>query len=125
MRIDLGGGDWADLKDPALVTNGDRKAALAYYMSHTGDAEGVAPHAWAGQCILLDGYLKTMVENWSFEMPVPSTDVGVMDRLPLEKANRLYAAVQPLMDATRPDFTPDGHKDPKAATGSSAGSKRR
>jgi hypothetical protein len=115
MRVELGGDDWADLKDPEQVTNGDRRHALSRFYAVMRDGET----AWAADMSLFDGYLEVLMEKWSLDLPLPGEDPSVMDRLSLDQSNRLYGAVRWLDDVSKPDFSPDGRADPKAGTGSS------
>jgi hypothetical protein len=114
MRVDLGGGQWAELKDAEQVTNGDRRHALSKWGALADDERTVAV---VGKMAILDGFLERLVVGWSFEMPLPSVDAESLGQLPLEASNKLYAAVNYLDGAAVPDFSPS--TDPKVGTPSS------
>lgn len=98
-RVELAGGAWADLRDPASLRNRDRKALLLPLDAVTGGdiAKGLA---------LIDELLATLVTAWSFDLPLPSVDRGSLDELTCADADRLTKAAEAARAALFPDFDP-------------------
>jgi hypothetical protein len=75
-RIDLGSGEWADVRDPRSLVAKDRKDVVRRL---TGDETG------GGAVVsMVDGVIAMMVVGWSLPLPLPSEDFNVLDSLSLE-----------------------------------------
>ena len=99
MRVELSEDGWAELRDPAQLTNGQRKplvkaiAALPTNPDGTPDLDRATPEK-----VLAIGetMLEVFVESWSFG-PLPSDDPAILDDLKATDYDRLQHAAGQLM----------------------------
>lgn len=79
-KIELPSGGWAIFKDPNTLRVKDRKKVL----KNANDQEGLM------QAIsLIDGLIAILVEEWSFEMPIPSVRIQALDELSMPDYDQL------------------------------------
>jgi hypothetical protein len=98
MRVDLGEGQWAELKELNQLTRGDKKAVLRATTMELDPSEGKAYISGANDEDQADALMRRIVVEWSFPMPLPSSDPKVLDRLSLEQGDRLQEAVKPYLE---------------------------
>ena len=115
-RITLPSGNWIALRDWRDLRRGDKKRAI----KSVEDPE----NALGSTYDVLDGLLVLLVENWSYELPLPSVDPTAVERLPLKDDNALIEAIAPAaraLFAVEPEPTPEQVADDASPTGPSAG----
>lgn len=101
-KIDLPGGAWASLRDPAVVTERQRKPFVTA-MGRASKFEGMDDSGFAAILDLQDSLVLALVDSWSFDAPV-SAD-GMLD-LPAQTVDALRRACQPFQAGLLPDFAP-------------------
>lgn len=111
MRVELENGAWAELKDPALITNGERKKAVAAWASGGGSK--------MSDFDAFDELLTACIVEWSFPLPIPRADRSSLDEIPIADANALYDVMRPVVREVFPNFAPD--PSPKVLTANSSG----
>jgi hypothetical protein len=116
MRVELGGPDWAEIKEPGELRHADRKAVLRVSVMEISPEDKRAYVNGANDEEMRDELLKRVVTNWSLPLPLPSLDADSLGRLTLDQADKLAEAVKPHMDliVNRQDPTRRG-TDPTAA----------
>lgn len=71
-KIELTNGAWATFKDPKTLRVRDRKNVLRNASNEEGLMQGVS---------IIDGLIAILVKEWSFEMPIPSIRIAVLEDL--------------------------------------------
>lgn len=72
-KIDLPSGGWAIFKDPTTLRVKDRKKVLK---NASKEDEGLMQ-----AMSLVDGLIAILVEEWSFEFPIPSIKLNMLEEL--------------------------------------------
>jgi hypothetical protein len=117
MRIDLPGGQWAELKDPGDLTGADQDdyfdaydALIAAQPQPEPRPDPANPAVMldpprprltnASARALRDKLLEMAITAWSYDhIPLPYTAAGAKRQLPVRACNALYEAARPLDDA--------------------------
>lgn len=71
-KITLPSGGWVTFKDPSTLRVKDRKKVLRNASGEEGLMQALS---------MVDGLIAILVEEWSFEMPIPSIKISVLDEL--------------------------------------------
>lgn len=71
-KIQLPSGGWATFKDASTLRVKDRKKVLRNASGEEGLMLSIT---------LIDGLIAILVEEWSFELPIPSARISVLDEL--------------------------------------------
>lgn len=95
-RVTLPSGGWVELRDPALLRVRDRKQVLR-------SAEGAGIDATMASAEMV---MALAVAKWSFDLPVPSDDMTVLDGLEIGDYDAIAEAAQPFTDALFPSSVP-------------------
>lgn len=101
-RIDLPGGAWAELRDPDVVTERQRKPLITA-MGRASKYEGMDDSGFGAILDVQDATILVMVAAWSFEAPVSAE--GLLD-LTGKTVDALRKACQPFQTDLMPDFSP-------------------
>jgi hypothetical protein len=91
------------LRGPESVRQRDRRALLVAL----DGIEGSSARSLAAS----DQVLVLAVEKWTFDLPLPSEDVRVLDELTTGDYDALTQAAKPFDDAIFPDFSPTPDRD--------------
>lgn len=119
MRVNLGGNDWAELKELSELRRADRKAVNEVIVFE-GDTDTGRPIIKASMDDdMTAAVLQRVITNWSLQLPLPSVDPSSLDKLTLAQDDALAKAVEPYLAAIRgreapvkenPDPTPASEK---------------
>lgn len=71
-KVELPSGGWVTFKDPATLRVKDRKKVLRNANGEEGLMQALS---------LVDGLIAILVEEWSFELPIPSIRINSLDEL--------------------------------------------
>lgn len=71
-KIELPSGGWVVFKDPSTLRVKDRKKVLRNANNEEGLMQALS---------LVDGLIAILVEEWSFELPIPSVRIASLDEL--------------------------------------------
>lgn len=71
-KIELPSGGWAIFKDASTLRVRDRKKVLRNASSEEGLMQALT---------LVDGLIAILVEEWSFDFPIPSIKINVLEDL--------------------------------------------
>lgn len=71
-RIELPSGGWAVFKDPTTLRVKDRKKVLRNASQEEGLLQAMS---------LIEGLIAILVEEWSFEFPIPSIRIATLEDL--------------------------------------------
>ena len=103
-KVELPSGGWAVFKDPKSLRVKDRKKVIKNANGEEGLLQAIS---------LVDGLIAILVEEWSFQEPVPSIKVSVLDELTMadydalaEEAGKAQSVLFPALsktDATEAD----------------------
>lgn len=111
MQVQLGGSDWAEIKEQADLRRKDRKEVNKAIRFEYQDGEPIVSGSL--QDDMEDAVLKNVVTNWSLQFPLPSVDPKSLDKLTLDQDDKLREAVQPLLAALRGKNAPvEENEDP-------------
>jgi hypothetical protein len=69
---------------------------------------------------VIDAMVVLLVESWSFDKPIPSEDPAVLDDMPAKDYDALSTPAAAAMADLFPDFSANGHADPKVPTANSS-----
>ena len=95
MRVDLGDGQWAELKEVDQLRRSDQKAALRA-MNLTIDPETkTVIQSGANDLDMADALLERVITSWSFPNAINKQSLG---QLSLEQGDKLQEAVKPHLD---------------------------
>lgn len=103
-RIKLPSGAWIQLKDPHTLRRGDRQQVLRAVQ----DPENLM----ASGLDMVNGLLRVLVIDWSYDLPLPNKSPGSLDLLPLEDDDAITEAIEPIRKMLFPE-KPDPVKDAK------------
>jgi hypothetical protein len=107
---ELPSGNWVMLRDPKLLTRGDKKA-----MVKQANAEGLT--AIDSGYVIYELLAAKLITNWSYPMPLPADDPGYLDALPIEDDTPLSELIEPARQLLFPSpVSPDDHGDPRSPT---------
>lgn len=100
MRVDLGNGQYADVKDIADLRAGDRRAvnsATEVRLEGDGkDRKAILPGDSDDN--MRYALLARIITEWNLQWPVPAlSGPAVLDNLTFDQLDALYKAVQPHM----------------------------
>lgn len=97
-RVTLPSGGWAVFKDPNTLRVKDRKKVLRNANNEEGLLQAIS---------LIDGLIAILVKEWSFEMPIPSVKISMLDELTMadydalaEEAGKAQKVLFPKMTET-------------------------
>jgi hypothetical protein len=104
-RIPLPSGGWVVFKDAATLRVKDRKKVLRNANNEEGLMQALS---------IVDGLIAILVEEWSFEFPIPSIKISVLDDLQMpdydvmaEEAGKAQKMLFPQLSKT-----PESERDP-------------
>jgi hypothetical protein len=111
-KIQLPSGGWASLRDPNTLRVKDRNKVLR----HAGKEEGLMQ-----ALSILDGLIALLVDEWSFEMPIPSIKIQSLGELTLADYDTLSEEAQKAQETLFPKLnqTEETEKDPESPFGDS------
>mgnify|MGYP006288064883 FL=1 len=72
VKISLPSGGWATFKDPKTLRVKDRKKIIKNASNEQGLMQALS---------IVDGLIAVLVDEWSFEFPIPSVKLSVIDDL--------------------------------------------
>lgn len=97
-KIALPSGGWAKFKDPNTLKVKDRKKVLRNANNQEGLMQALS---------LVDGLIAILVEEWSFEMPIPAVTIASLEELSMpdydtlaEEAGKAQAILFPKLAET-------------------------
>jgi hypothetical protein len=94
MRVDLPGGQWADLKELDDLIEDDRQAARKALSVVTDDDGNMELNAGMGDA-MRNAVMAQVITGWSFEgKPLPKDLPGVIGSLPIATARALRKATK-------------------------------
>jgi len=114
-KVTLPSGATVTLKDPKLLRVKDRKAVLKSSEIEGGELT----RAMA----LGDALIGMMIEEWSFDLPLPAIKVESLGELEMRDYDALQEEVKEANKYLFPTLadTPENEQDPKATTANSNG----
>ena len=101
-RIELPAGAWAELRDPDVVTERQRRPVVTA-LGRASKYEGMEDGGMAALVNVADAVLMAMVEAWSFAAPIT---MDGLDDLPAKTVTALRKACEPFQKELLPDFGP-------------------
>jgi hypothetical protein len=112
-KVTLPSGATATLKDYSLLKVKDRKAVLKSTEVEGGDL--------TKSMALQDALIAMLVEEWSFDLPIPSVKVDSLDELSPTDFDALVEETKEAQKSLFPNIvdTVENEADPKALTGNS------
>jgi hypothetical protein len=114
-EITLPSGAKVKLKDPELLRVRDRKAVMRAGDKEEGDL--------AKALALGDAVVAMLVEEWDFDLIIPSVKISSLDELEIKDYDALVEATQEAQKALFPSLAKNekNEADPKADTANSNG----
>jgi hypothetical protein len=115
-QIKLPSGATATLKDPKTLKVKDRKRVLRASEVDGGDLSKAMA--------LSDSLIAMLVEDWSFDLIIPSIKLEALDELDMADYDALVELTKEAQEVLFPSLakTDETEKDPKATTADSNGS---
>lgn len=92
MRVDIGGGQWADIKSVSELTRADR-VAVNEVITYDTDGKTLVYKASSDDNAAA-AILARVCTDWSLPLPPPSADITSLDRLSLAQDDALRASVE-------------------------------
>lgn len=113
QKITLPSGATATLKDFSLLKVKDRKAVLKSTEVEGGDL--------TKSMALQDALISMLVEEWSFDLPIPNASIDSLGELTPGDFDALIEATKDAQKSLFPNIadTVENEADPKALTGNS------
>ena len=107
MRVELGDGQWAELKEVDQLRRSDQKAALrAMNLTIDPETKTVIQNG-VNDLDMADALLERIITSWSFPNAINKQSLG---QLSLEQGDKLQEAVKPHLDLIAQKVDP-GKKD--------------
>lgn len=95
MRVDLGDGQWAEVKEPGELRRSDQKAALrASSLVIDPDTQTVHLNG-ANDQDMADALLERIITSWSFPNAINKQSLG---QLSLDQGDKLQEAIKPHLE---------------------------
>lgn len=92
MRVDIGGGQWADIRPVSELTRADR-IAVREVIEYDYDGKGLTFRASSDDKAAA-ACLSRVCLDWSLPLPPPSVNIGSLDHLSLAQDDALRASVE-------------------------------
>ena len=112
-KVALPSGGWVVFKDPSTLRVKDRKKVLRNANGEEGLMQALS---------LIDGLIAILVDEWSFEFPIPSIKITVLDELTMadydvlaEEAGKAQKMLFPQLSKTE-----ESESDPESPFGDSS-----
>ncbi len=106
-------GAWVHLRDPRLLTRGDKKAIIR---AGTAAENGIESGYAVGE-----GLLRLLIDAWSYPVAIPSENPDALDAVPAMDDPALFELIEPARVLLFPGaVTPDDHADERSPTGPSS-----
>ncbi|MFG3287256.1 hypothetical protein ACGF3G_00330 [Streptomyces sp. NPDC048179] len=112
-RVTLPSGAWVQFRDPHTLRRGDKQKAMRAVQDDGGDLSQALD--------LINGLLRVLIIDWSYEFPIPDVTPASLDLIPLEDDDALSEAVEEsrkLLFPAKPDAK--DATDPASPTAPSA-----
>lgn len=112
-KVTLPSGATATLKDPKTLRVKDRRAIMTASEKGEGDL---------GKALALsDALLSVLIEDWSFDLPIPSVKISSVDELEMKDYDYLVEQTKDAQKTLFPSLadTTENQNDPKANTADS------
>ena len=112
-KVELTNGAWAVFKDPKELRVRDRKNVLRNASNAEGLMQGLS---------IIDGLIAILVKEWSFELPIPSVRVAVLEDLEIPDYDILATEAGKAQEVLFPSFadTDENKKNPDSPFGKSS-----
>lgn len=113
-KITLPSGATVTLKDPSKLRVKDRKNVMT-------SADNAAGGDLAKALALSDALLAILIEDWSFDLPIPSVKTSSVDELEMKDYDYLVEQTKDAQKTLFPSLadTAENQNDPKATTANS------
>lgn len=95
-QIELPSKNWVKFRDPDTLKVKDRKKIFKYADGKEGITQAMA---------LMEGIIAVLVEEWSFEMPIPSIKINSIEELTMADYDVIQKEVQELQQKLFPSIT--------------------
>jgi len=109
-RVELPSGGWAVLRDPATVTNKERRPILAEMARQEDRKDVPVGEQTLERLTVAQKYVELLVKSWSLDIPVPREAPDWLDDIPALDLDFLCLRVQ---DPESAIFLPAEAPDPK------------
>lgn len=106
MQIKLDETNWADIKEVSELRRVDRKAINAVTSFEIDPATQRPVLRASVDDEIAEAVMKSVVNDWSLQLPLPKVDASYLDRLTLEQDTALREAIQPHINALQGNTTP-------------------
>lgn len=112
-KVELPSGGWAVLKDPESLRVKDRKKILKNANGEQGLMQAMS---------IVDGLIACLIEEWSFEMPIPMIKISALDELTMADYDQLAEAGEEAQRLLFPKLaaTEESEKDADSPFGDSS-----
>jgi hypothetical protein len=107
VRVELPDNNWVDIREK--ITHGERNAFIRVLAATEGNTILRAIES-------NDFMVQTMIDAWSFDLPLPSVDPTSLDKLDHEDVNAVMGALRPHMQHLFPNFGAENAADPQSPT---------
>lgn len=94
-KVELPSGAWAIFKDPETLKVKERKKVFVNASGQEGFVQAMT---------LVDGLLAILIKEWSFEFPVPSIKITMLDELTLGDYDTLSEAAGEIQKVLFPNL---------------------
>jgi hypothetical protein len=112
-RIKLPSGAWIQIRDAHTLRRGDRQKVLRSVTDTDNDM--------VAGLDMINGLLRVLVIDWSYDLPLPGESPESLDLLPIEDDDALTEAIEPIRKMLFPEKPdPKDVKDPASPTAPSA-----
>lgn len=101
MRVELTNSNWVEIRDPDTLKTRDRNAIL-------GGLDDVEGGKITMGLAVLAGLKVAMIEEWSFDLPLPSADPGALDELRIADTQLIEDALGEVAQELFPNFSAAG-----------------
>lgn len=95
-KIDLTNGNWVVLKDPNSLKVKDRKKIFKNMQGQEGLMQAIS---------LMDGIVSVIIEEWSFELPIPAIKISSIDELSINDYHIIQKEMEKIQQVLFPAIT--------------------
>ena len=115
MRVEIGNGQWAEIKPVSELTRADRRAVNDAIVIEAGEDNSRILRASMDDDMAA-AVMCHVVTDWSLPLPPPTVDPTSVDRLSLEQDDALRASIQEHLKAINGKNAPvEGNEVPTGA----------
>lgn len=109
-RVELPDGQWAELREPASLTNGQRKPFMLAFTRAVQQSTSGTDESAAATLAVGDATIVVLIDSWSLDKKLPCDEPAVLDELDIGTYDTLAKACAALIPDLEQSLAPSPPK---------------